>query len=378
MPGRRSVLPCSRISATSSPGKPDGRNRQRLPGRFAVQLLRHRHRREARLLRRHHQNRRRTGAADETPGRRGPRPVPHPPKGKPGEEFRPDLHRTRAFTERYSNSTREVAQDGRRGALMLSVSIKHPDSERFIDAKMTEGKVTGANVSVRIDDAFTQAAESGAAYVRTYPTDAENPKYTQETDARRLWGKIVHNAWKSAEPGVLFRDTVIRESVPDCYADLGFRTISTNPLRRNSALPIRQLPPRGRQPLQLRKESVHAAGRVRLRPIPRAHRQGPAHRGRHHRPRNGENRPHHRKNTGRSGNGEVKQTELNLWNKIREKTLKGRRTGCGITGEGDMLAALGLRYGTPEATGFSTEVRKTARTRILFSIGRHGRRERRV
>ncbi len=196
---------------------------------------------------------------------------------------------------------------------MLSVSIKHPDSERFIDAKMTEGKVTGANVSVRIDDAFVRRPQSQEPPMsETYPTDAENPKYTQETDARRLWGKIVHNAWKSAEPGVLFRDTVIRESVPDCYADLGFRTISTNPLRRNSALPIRQLPPRGRQPLQLRKESVHAAGRVRLRPIPRAHRQGPAHHGRHHRPRNGENRPHHRKNTGRSGNGEVKQTELNL------------------------------------------------------------------
>jgi ribonucleoside-diphosphate reductase alpha chain len=131
--------------------------------------------------------------------------------------------------ERFSNSTREVAQDGRRGALMLSVSIKHPDSEAFIDAKMSEGKITGANVSVRIDDDFMNAAVNGQQYVQQYPIDAENPKYKKEVDAAALWGKIIHNAWKSAEPGVLFWDTITRESVPDCYADLGFKTISTNP-----------------------------------------------------------------------------------------------------------------------------------------------------
>ena len=205
------------------------------------------------------------------------------------------------FMERYSNSTREVAQDGRRGALMLTVSIKHPDSESFIDAKMTEGKVTGANVSVRIDDAFMQAAVDGTEYIQQYPINSKEPLYTKKIDASKLWNKIVHNAWKSAEPGVLFWDTITREAVPDCYADLGFQTISTNPCGEIPLCPYDSC----------RLIAVNLYSYV-----------------------------------------------LNLWTKIRNKTLKGRRTGVGTTAEGDMIAAMGLTYGTDEATEFSVKVHR--------------------
>lgn len=260
--------------------------------------------------------------------------------------------------ERYSNSTREVAQDGRRGALMLSVSIKHPDSEAFIDAKMTEGKVTGANVSVRIDDDFMQAAVDGRPYCQQYPIDATEPAVTKEIDASKLWHKIVHNAWKSAEPGVLFWDTITRESVPDCYADLGFQTISTNPCGEIPLCPYDSCrllainlysyvndPFTDKASFDFDKFRTHVAKAQRIMDdiidlemekidkIIDKIKSDPE-------------------------TDEVKQTELHLWNKIRTKTLKGRRTGVGTTGEGDMLAALGLRYGTPEATAFSTEVHK--------------------
>lgn len=262
------------------------------------------------------------------------------------------------FMERYSNSTREVAQDGRRGALMLSVSIKHPDSEAFIDAKMTEGKVTGANVSVRIDDDFMQAAVDGRPYCQQYPIDATEPAVTKEIDASKLWHKIVHNAWKSAEPGVLFWDTITRESVPDCYADLGFQTISTNPCGEIPLCPYDSCrllainlysyvndPFTDKASFDFDKFRTHVAKAQRIMDdiidlemekidkIIDKIKSDPE-------------------------TDEVKQTELHLWNKIRTKTLKGRRTGVGTTGEGDMLAALGLRYGTPEATAFSTEVHK--------------------
>ncbi|MBD5217231.1 MAG: adenosylcobalamin-dependent ribonucleoside-diphosphate reductase [Bacteroidales bacterium] len=262
------------------------------------------------------------------------------------------------FMERYSNSTREVAQDGRRGALMLSVSIKHPDSERFIDAKMTEGKVTGANVSVRIDDEFMNAAISDTPYKFRYPVDSDSPTIIQEGNAKTLWEKIVHNAWKSAEPGVLFWDTILRESVPDCYADLGFQTISTNPCGEIPLCPYdscrllainlysyveNPFTPEARFNFDLFRKHVGKAQRImddiidlemeKIDLIIEKIKSDPE-------------------------TDEVKNTELNLWNKIRTKTLKGRRTGCGTTGEGDMLAALGFRYGTPEATRFSEEVHK--------------------
>ena len=262
------------------------------------------------------------------------------------------------FMERYSNSTREVAQDGRRGALMLSVSIKHPDSERFIDAKMTEGKVTGANVSVRIDDEFMNAAISDTPYKFRYPVDSDAPTIIQEGNAKTLWEKIVHNAWKSAEPGVLFWDTILRESVPDCYADLGFQTISTNPCGEIPLCPYdscrlvainlysyveNPFTPEAKFNLDLFRKHVGKAQRImddiidlemeKIDLIIEKIQSDPE-------------------------TDEVKNTELNLWNKIRTKTLKGRRTGCGTTGEGDMLAALGFRYGTPEATRFSAEVHK--------------------
>ena len=262
------------------------------------------------------------------------------------------------FMERYSNSTREVAQDGRRGALMLSVSIKHPDSEAFIDAKMTEGKVTGANVSVRIADDFMQAATDGTPYNQQYPIDAENPSITKEIDATKLWKKIVHNAWKSAEPGVLFWDTIIRESVPDCYADLGFQTISTNPCGEIPLCPYdscrllavnlysyvkNPFTDKAEFDFDLFRTHVAKAQRImddiidlEMEKIDKII----------------------EKIASDPETDEVKATELNLWNKIRTKTLKGRRTGVGTTGEGDMLAALGLRYGTPEATEFSTEVHR--------------------
>ncbi len=262
------------------------------------------------------------------------------------------------FMERYSNSTREVAQDGRRGALMLTVSIKHPDSESFIDAKMTEGKVTGANVSVRIDDAFMQAAVDGTEYIQQYPIDAENPTYTKKIDATKLWNKIVHNAWKSAEPGVLFWDTITREAVPDCYADLGFRTISTNPCGEIPLCPydscrliavnlysyvVNPFTKDAYFDFEKFAEHIGYAQRMmddiidlemeKIEAILAKIKQDPE-------------------------TEEVKQTELNLWTKIRNKTLKGRRTGVGTTAEGDMVAAMGLTYGTDEATEFSVSVHK--------------------
>ncbi len=263
------------------------------------------------------------------------------------------------FMERYSNSTREVAQDGRRGALMISVSIKHPDSESFIDAKMTEGKVTGANVSVRIDDAFMQAAIEGKPYIQQYPVDSANPIMTKEVNASEIWAKIIHNAWKSAEPGILFWDTITRESVPDCYADLGFRTISTNPCGEIPLCPYDScrllainLYSYVKNPFtseayfdfDLFKEHVGKAQRImddiidlEMEKIDKIL----------------------EKIDSDPESEEVKSIERNLWEKIRAKTLKGRRTGVGTTAEGDMLAALGYRYGTPEATDFSESVHKS-------------------
>ncbi len=262
------------------------------------------------------------------------------------------------FMERYSNSTREVAQDGRRGALMLTVSIKHPDSEAFIDAKMTEGKITGANVSVRIDDEFMQAAVNRTPYIQKFLSEGGNPEITKEIDASKLWAKIVHNAWKSAEPGVLFWDTIIRESVPDCYADLGFQTISTNPCGEIPLCPYDScrllainLYSYVKNPFStdayfdfdLFNEHVGKAQRImddiidlemeKIDLIIDKIASDPE-------------------------TDEVKATELNLWKKIKAKTSKGRRTGVGTTGEGDMLAAMGLRYGTTEATDFSENVHR--------------------
>ncbi|MBD5203708.1 MAG: adenosylcobalamin-dependent ribonucleoside-diphosphate reductase [Bacteroidales bacterium] len=280
------------------------------------------------------------------------------PKGSPVKNSALTSTGLVPFMERYSNSTREVAQDGRRGALMLSVSIKHPDSESFIDAKMTEGKVTGANVSVRIDDDFMRAAESGESYRQAYPVDSDSPTVVKDVNASALWNKIVHNAWRSAEPGILFWDTITRESVPDCYADLGFRTISTNPCGEIPLCPydscrlvainlysyvVNPFTPQARFDFNLFRNHAGKAQRImddiidlemeKIDLIINKIDSDPE-------------------------TAEVKATELNLWRKIREKTLRGRRTGCGTTGEGDMLAALGLRYGTPEATAFSVEVHK--------------------
>ena len=281
------------------------------------------------------------------------------PKGSPVKNSALTSTGLVPFMERYSNSTREVAQDGRRGALMLTVSIKHPDSEAFIDAKMTEGKVTGANVSVRIDDDFMRAVTEGADYVQQYPVTSDDPLYSKKVNATKLWHKIVHNAWKSAEPGVLFWDTITRESVPDCYADLGFRTISTNPCGEIPLCPYDScrliainLYSYVENPFtafanfnyELFKKHVGYAQRMmddiidlemeKIDKIIAKIESDPE-------------------------TAEVKQTELNLWNKIRAKTLKGRRTGVGTTAEGDMVAAMGLRYGTPEATEFSVNVHKT-------------------
>lgn len=263
------------------------------------------------------------------------------------------------FMERYSNSTREVAQDGRRGALMLSVSIKHPDSEAFIDAKMTEGKVTGANVSVKIDDEFMEAAINDKPYTQQFPIDSDNPKVKKEISARKLWEKIVHNAWKSAEPGVLFWDTILRESIPDCYADLGFRTVSTNPCGEIPLCPydscrllsinlysyvVNPFTPNARFDFDKFKAHVRLAQRImddivdlELEKIDKIM----------------------EKINNDPQTMEVKGAEYHLWEKIKDKSGKGRRTGVGITAEGDMLAAMGLRYGTQEATDFSVEVHKT-------------------
>lgn len=263
------------------------------------------------------------------------------------------------FMERYSNSTREVAQDGRRGALMLTVSVMHPDSEAFVDAKMTEGKITGANVSLKIDDAFMQAAIEGKEYTQQYPIHAEKPKYTQKIDATTFWNKIIHNAWQSAEPGVLFWDTIIRESLPDCYADLGFKTVSTNPCGEIPLCPYdscrllainlysyveNPFTPNAKFNFSKFKEHVMYAQRMmddiidlemeKIETIIAKIEADPE-------------------------TDEVKATELNLWKKIKDKTSQGRRTGVGTTAEGDMIAAMGLTYGTEEATKFSVEVHKT-------------------
>ncbi|MGB5989674.1 MAG: adenosylcobalamin-dependent ribonucleoside-diphosphate reductase [Marinifilaceae bacterium] len=271
------------------------------------------------------------------------------------------------FMERYSNSTREVAQDGRRGALMLSVAIKHPDSEDFIDAKMESGKVTGANVSVKIDDDFMNSVINKQEYTQQYPINSNNPKYTKQVDANKIWNKIVHNAWKSAEPGILFWDTIIKESVPDCYADLGYTTISTNPcgeiplcpydscrllainlysyvenpfsdeanfnfelFRKHSAIAQRIMD----DIIDLELEKIDAIiAKVKVDPETE----------------------------------EIKRVELKLWENIKHKAMEGRRTGVGITAEGDMIAAMGLTYGTPSATDFSVQIHKTLATEAYRS-----------
>lgn len=281
------------------------------------------------------------------------------PKGSPVKNSALTSTGLVPFMERYSNSTREVAQDGRRGALMLSVSIKHPDSESFIDAKMTEGKVTGANVSVKLDDEFMQAAVENRKYIQQFPIDSDKPQFVKEINANELWRKIVHNAWKSAEPGVLFWDTILRESVPDCYADLGFRTVSTNPCGEIPLCPydscrllainlysyvVNPFTKDAYFDFDLFKTHVRYAQRImddiidleleKIGLILEKIDSDPE-------------------------NEEVKSTERHLWEKIYRKSGLGRRTGVGITAEGDMLAAMGLRYGTEEATAFSEKVHKT-------------------
>ncbi len=263
------------------------------------------------------------------------------------------------FMERYSNSTREVAQDGRRGALMLSISIKHPDAEHFIDAKMTQGKVTGANVSVRIDDEFMRCALHEKSYTQQYPVEATTPKYKKETDAAKLWKKIIHNAWKSAEPGVLFWDTIIRESVADCYAGKGFHTTSTNPCGEIPLCPYdscrliainlysyveHPFTAKAKFNKELFKQHVQKAMRLmddlidleleKVEAIIAKIDSDPE-------------------------NSDIKRVERELWLKIKDKAIAGRRTGLGITAEGDMLAALGLRYGTDEAIDFAVDIQQT-------------------
>jgi len=302
------------------------------------------------------------------------------PKGSPVKNSALTSTGIVPFMERFSNSTREVAQDGRRGALMLSVAIKHPDSEGFIDAKMEQGKVTGANVSVRIDDEFMRAVEEQRTYVQQYPIFGDSPLYKKEIDPTLLWKKIVHNAWRSAEPGILFWDTIIRESVPDCYADLGYRTVSTNPCGEIPLCPYdscrllainlfsyveKPFTKEAYFNWELFKKHIHAAQRMmddiidleleKIDAILLKIAEDPE-------------------------EDEVKRTERNLWLNIQTKANEGRRTGIGITAEGDMLAALGLRYGSDEGTAFSVEVHKnialeayrasvmTAKERGAFSI----------
>lgn len=262
------------------------------------------------------------------------------------------------FMERYSNSTREVAQDGRRGALMLSISIKHPDSESFIDAKMEKGKITGANVSVRIDDEFMNCALNNKKYIQKYPIDSDTPKYSKEIDAAALWKKIIHNAWKSAEPGILFWDTITRESIPDCYADLGYKTTSTNPCGEIPLCPYdscrliainlysyvkNPFTPEATFDFDLFKNHVAKAMRLMddLIDLEMEKIEAILH-----------------KIDSDPEDYDVKRTEIELWNKIKEKSLGGRRTGLGITAEGDMLAALGLTYGSDEAIEFAVKVQK--------------------
>ena len=263
------------------------------------------------------------------------------------------------FMERYSNSTREVAQDGRRGALMLSLSIKHPDAERFIDAKVDTGKVTGANVSIKIDDDFMRAALAGKKYHQQFPIKSDNPKYEQDIDARKLWEKIIHNAWKSAEPGVLFWDTILRESVPDCYADEGFNTVSTNPCGEIPLCPYDSCrllalnlysyvdkPFTAEASFDFAKFRDHVGKAMRmmddiidleLEKVEQIIAKIDAD----------------------PEEADIRYVESNLWKKVREMALKGRRTGLGITAEGDMIAALGMRYGSDEAVAFAVEVHKT-------------------
>lgn len=280
------------------------------------------------------------------------------PKGSPVNNSALSSTGVPSFMERYSNSTREVAQDGRRGALMLSISIKHPDAEHFIDAKMDGTKVTGANVSVRIDDAFMKAVKAGVKYEQQYPIDAAHPDYTNTVDAAELWNKIIHNAWKSAEPGILFWDTIINESIPDSYADLGFKTTSTNPCGEIPLCPYdscrllavnlysyvdNPFTPEAEFNFEKFKKHVIIAQRImddivdleieKVDGIIAKIDSDPE-------------------------SLEVKRTELTMWQKIKTKSIQGRRTGVGITAEGDMLAAMGLKYGTKEATEFSTEIHK--------------------
>ncbi|SMD10302.1 adenosylcobalamin-dependent ribonucleoside-diphosphate reductase [Pedobacter nyackensis] len=281
------------------------------------------------------------------------------PKGSPVKNSALTSTGIVPFMERYSNSTREVAQDGRRGALMLSVAIKHPDSEDFIDAKMEQGKVTGANVSVRIDDAFMNAVASGESYQQQYPINSSNPVYQKNIDPTQLWKKIVHNAWRSAEPGILFWDTILRESVPDCYADLGYQTVSTNPCGEIPLCPYdscrllainlfsyveKPFTSEAYFNWELFKQHIHAAQRMmddiidleleKIDAILEKIAEDPE-------------------------REELKRTEMNLWLNIQTKAKEGRRTGIGITAEGDMLAAMGLRYGSDEGTAFAVEIHKT-------------------
>lgn len=280
------------------------------------------------------------------------------PKGSPVKNSALTSTGLVPFMERYSNSTREVAQDGRRGALMLSVSIKHPDSESFIDAKMVEGKVTGANVSVKIDNEFMEAVINGTEYRQQYPVNSDNPTTVKDIDAAKLWEKIIHNAWKSAEPGVLFWDTILKESVPDCYADLGFRTVSTNPCGEIPLCPYdscrllavnlysyvkNPFTAKATFDFELFCKHVELAQRImddiidleseKIEKILEKIGSDPE-------------------------SNEVRQSERHLWEKIQAKTLQGRRTGVGITAEGDMIAALNLRYGTEEATDFAEKIQR--------------------
>ena len=281
------------------------------------------------------------------------------PKGSPVKNSALTSTGIVPFMERYSNSTREVAQNGRRGALMLSISVRHPEAEDFIDAKMTEGKITGANVSVKLDDEFMRCATEGRPYHQQFPIDADKPFVEKDIDAAALWRKIVHNAWKSAEPGVLFWDTILRESIPDCYADLGFRTVSTNPCGEIPLCPYdscrllavnlysyveHPFTPQAEFNFELFKQHVAMAQRLmddiidleqeKIDRIIKKIQSDPQ-------------------------SEEVKHTELHLWEKNKYKTAQGRRTGVGITAEGDMIAALGLRYGTEEATDMAVKVQRT-------------------
>ncbi len=281
------------------------------------------------------------------------------PKGSPVKNSALTSTGIVPFMERFSNSTREVAQDGRRGALMLSVAIKHPDSTDFIDAKMEQGKITGANVSVRIDDEFMRAVEAGQSYQQQYPIDSKNPVYKKEIDPELLWKKIVHNAWRSAEPGILFWDTIIRESVPDCYADLGYKTVSTNPCGEIPLCPYdscrllainlfsyveNPFSAKANFNWELFKEHIHSAQRImddiidleleKIDAILQKIADDPE-------------------------EEELKRAEKNLWVNIQTKANEGRRTGIGITAEGDMLAAMGLRYGSDEGSEFAVQIHKT-------------------